>query len=211
MNLLPREETFFDLLLEHAKLALEASTLVANGSDATAVQPNTHNTAQKVRDLELKGDEALREIKRRLHKSFITPIDPEDIHQLSALIDEVLDHLDAAAYRIEAFGLERSYERIAEVARMVHRCAEAMYEAIETLQQGGVKNPDELTKRCEAINRRELETENRVRELIRDLFANEKDAIALMKQKEIYELLESVGDCCEEVADVLEAIAVKNS
>src|ERR1700678_167062 len=211
MHLLPRDETFFDLLVEQAKLALEASALVANSLGARAGEPDTHSSAQKVRDLELRGDEALREINRRLHRSFITPIDPEDIHQLSALIDEVLDHLDAAAYRIEAFGLERSYERIAEVARMAHGCAEAMFEAIETLQQTGVKNPDELTNRCEAINRRELETENRVRQLIRDLFANEKDAIALMKQKDIYELLESVGDCCEDVADVLEAIAVKNS
>jgi uncharacterized protein Yka (UPF0111/DUF47 family) len=211
MHLLPRDEKFFDLLVEHARIVLDASSLVANGSRSGPGQSDAHAMAEKVRELELKGDDALREINRRLHKSFITPIDPEDIHQLAALIDEVLDHLDAAAYRIEAFGIDGSSERVAEVARMVHGCAEAMFEAMESLQRDGVKNPDELTKRCEAINRRELELENRVRELVRDLFANEKDPIALMKQKDIYELLESAGDCCEYVADVLEAIAVKNS
>lgn len=211
MNLLPRDETFFDMLVEQARNVLDASILVADGLSSSPNQPDAHATAQKVRELELKGDEMLRAINRRLHKTFITPIDPEDIHQLSALIDEILDHLDAAAYRIEAFGFERSSERAAEVARLVRGCAEATFEAMETLQHMGVKNPDELTLRCETIQRRELETENRVRELVRDLFANEKDPIALMKQKEVYELLESAADCCENVADVLEAIAVKNS
>jgi uncharacterized protein len=119
--------------------------------------------------------------------------------------------LDSVAYRLEAFGLEDSHERMSALARMVHGCVEATLEALKVLQREGVKKPDELTKSCEEINRRELETEEQVRALIRDLFRTERDPIALIKQKEVYELLESTARCCEDVADVLEAIAVKNS
>jgi uncharacterized protein Yka (UPF0111/DUF47 family) len=84
-------------------------------------------------------------------------------------------------------------------------------QALETLNREGVKNPDELTRQCDGIQRRELEIEDRVREAVRHLFATEQNAIALIKQKEIYELFESAGDGCKNVADVLEAVAVKNS
>jgi uncharacterized protein Yka (UPF0111/DUF47 family) len=211
VQLLPRDEKFFDLLIEQARIAFNASSLLADGLGDGAVRRDSHATAQKVRDLERKGDQAVRQIYRRLHKTFITPIDPEDIHQLASRVDEITDHLDAVAYRFEAFELESSSERMTEIARMVQGCVAATLEAIETLGRDGMKKPDELTSRCEEINRREVETENRVREVIRNLFKTERDPIALMKQKEVYELLESTADCCENVADVLEAIAVKNS
>jgi hypothetical protein len=202
MELLPRDENFFDLLIEQAKTVFDASNLLAAEFCEGAGQPDSLGTAQKVRDLERKGKEAARQTYRRLHKTFITPIDPEDVHELASRIDEILDHLHWVAYRLEAFG---------DLARMVHGCVEATLEALKVLQREGVKKPDELTKSCEEINRRELETEERVRALIRDLFKTERDPIALIKQKEVYELFESTAHCCEDVADVLEAIAVKNS
>lgn len=211
MELLPRDEKFFDLLVAQGRIVFEASRLFADGMGDGAAQPDSDGTARKVRDLERKGDEALRQIYRRLHKTFITPIDPEDIHELATGIDEILDHLDAAAYRFEAYGIGCSAERMPEIARMVHECVAATLEALETLEREGVQKPDELTKRCEEINRRELATEERVREVVRDLFANERDPIVLIKRKEVYELLEATADCCENVATVLEGIAVKNS
>ncbi len=167
--------------------------------------------AQEVKGLECKGDEATRNICRRLYQTFITPIDPEDLHLLATLIDDILDRLDAVAYRFDAFGMDRIHERTAEIARMVDGCVTAVVEAVEFLHSDGVKKPEGLTKVCEEINRREFATERRVREVIRDLFATERDAIELIKQKEIYELLEATADRCEDVADVLESIAVKNS
>jgi uncharacterized protein Yka (UPF0111/DUF47 family) len=98
-----------------------------------------------------------------------------------------------------------------EIAKMVHGCVEVTLQALETLRSEGTKKPDALTERCEEVNRRELETEDRVRKAVRNLFANEHDAITLIKHKEIYELLESAAGCCKNVADALEAIAVKNS
>jgi uncharacterized protein len=211
MQLLPRETKFFELLVEQAKIAFEASHAFAEMMAEGRAPADSFGAAKKVRELERKGDEALRQIYRQLHKTFITPIDPEDIHQLAASIDEILDHLDSAAYRMDAYGIGKSAVYAPEIARMVHECVAATLRAVETLQREGVQKPDALTERCEEINRLELSVEERVRGVVRELFANERDPIALMKQKEVYELLESTADCCEHVATVLEAIAVKNS
>ncbi|MBV9768034.1 MAG: DUF47 family protein [Bryobacterales bacterium] len=210
MPLLPQDEKFFDLLVDQAKIVLDASRLIADGLQSSG-QPDFLGTAQKVRDLERKEEEAARQIYRRLHKTFITPIDPEDIHTLATEIDEILDHLDAAAYRCDAYRLEGKPDGMPEIARSVHECVRATVEALETLNREGVKKPDELTQQCDGIQRRELEIEDRVREAVRNLFAAEHDAIALIKQKEIYEFFESAADGCKNVADVLEAVAVKNS
>jgi uncharacterized protein Yka (UPF0111/DUF47 family) len=211
MRLLPRDEKFFDLLVEQTRIVLEASAVLSQGMAGNSARGNSRDIATRVRELERKGDEALHGIHRRLHKTFITPVDPEDIYQLSARIDDIIDHLDAVAYRFDAFELERSAQRMGEVALMVHGCIQSTVEALEALRSDGVEKSEELLKRCEEINQREVETENCVREAVRNLFRTERDPIALMKQKELYELLESTADCCENVADVLEAIAVKNS
>ncbi len=206
MHLLPRDEKFFDLLVDQAKIAGQASSILTS-----AMRSGFNGKAKQIRELEYKGDQALRNIYRRLHKTFITPIDPEDVHALASKIDEILDHLDAVAYRFDAYGLAGIPGNMPEIAGMVDACVQSTVQALELLQRDGVEKPEGLTALCEEINRREFETENRVRELIRDLFASEKDPIALIKKKEVYELLESTADCCENVADVLEAIAVKNS
>ena len=95
MRILPRDETFFDLLVSQAKNVLEASRLLESGLTGSAGKTEFSATAQQLRDLERKGDAQLRAILYRLHKTFITPIDPEDVHQLASRIDEILDHLDA--------------------------------------------------------------------------------------------------------------------
>lgn len=211
MRLLPRDEKFFELLTEQGKIVLDASSLMAKAMKTDGLPSDFHETAQKIRELERKGDSLLRNIYHKLHKTFITPIDAEDVHALASRIDEILDHLEAAAYRFEAYGLQRTPEGIPEIAQMVNGCVAMTVEALETLQRDGPENSQGLQAKCEQINKLELDTEERVRQAIRELFANERDAIALMKQKEIYELLESAADCCEDVADTLEAVAVKNS
>src|SRR5580704_2652589 len=174
MPLLPQDEKFFDLLVEQAKIVFDASRLIADGLRGNG-QPDYLGTSQKVRDLERKEEAAARQIYRRLHKTFITPIDPEDIHELATGIHEILDHLDAAAYRCDAYRLESQPEGMGEIARLIHECVRATVEALEILNREGVKKPDELTKQCEGINGRELEIEDRVRKAVRRLFANERD------------------------------------
>src|SRR6201999_1356906 len=98
MQLLPRDEKFFDLLIEQAHIVFSASKLLTGASGGPA-QADCRVTAQQIRDLERRGDEAARQIYRRLHQTFITPIDPEDIHQLAMRISEIVESLDAVAYR----------------------------------------------------------------------------------------------------------------
>jgi len=203
MRLLPRDEKFYDLLTGQAQIAVEASRLLAAGLGGGG--------AQKVRDLERKADQAFRQINTRLHRTFITPIDPEDIHQIASGIDEIIDHIEAAAFRLEAYCSDRPPERLADLARLLNGCVEATLGAMQTLERDGVQKPESLTSCCEEINRRESEMEDRVRDAVGELFRTERDPIALIKHKEVYELLESAADCCENVADALEGIAVKNS
>ena len=205
MQLLPRDEKFFDLLLNQARTVLEAAALLT-GSPGDAL-----GIAKRARDLERKGSQQRREIVHRLHKTFITPIDPEDIQLLASHIHDILDHLEAVTYRFNAYGLHQKPERIPEIARMVQGCVEAVITAIEGLGGEGIKKSDQLTASCEEVYRREIETEDRVREVVRDLFNGSPDPLLLIKQKEVYELLETAADCCQNVANVIEGIAVKNS
>lgn len=211
MELLPRDAKFFELLGEQAQLVREASNLLEKGVLGAAGGGDFAITAGQVRNLERKGREALSAINRRLHKTFITPIDPEDITYLSTMIDEVLNQLDAAAYRMDAFGLGKSTESLPEAAAMARDCVDAMCDAVEALGREDVWKSGELTEKCEEVNRRGLDSENRIREIVRKLFARERDAIALIKQKEVFEMLETTCDSCERVANILESIAIKNS
>jgi hypothetical protein len=211
VQLLPKDEKFYDLITNQAKIAREASAALLDGLKNNNGASGASEMAKSIRALEQKGDELFHTLNLRLHKTFITPVDPEDIHQLASLLDNVIDLLDSIAYRIDAFRLDNSSGTMREIAGLIHRCVEAVFAAMETLEQEGVKKPEKLSRNCEEINRLESEAENRIREVIRDLLANERDPITLIKQKEIYELLESAGDACENVADMLEAIAVKNS
>lgn len=115
---------------DHARIVLDASGTLANCLKNVG---QATETARQVRDLEHRGDAALRKICRLLHRSFITPSDSEDIHHIASLSDEILDHLDAVAYRIEAYEIARSRQQISEVSSMVHECVQAEYSALETL------------------------------------------------------------------------------
>ena len=211
MSLLPHDEKFYDLLTKQAKIAAEASSILAKAGSSGEADSGFGLAAEQIRTLEQKGDDLLHDIDRRLHKTFITPLDPEDIHALASHIDEVLDHLDGTAYRLDAFGFDKPPAKLADLTRMVDSCVRKVAQAFEFLEKEGVKKPDELTQQCDEINRLESETETQVRQAIRDLSASEKDAISLIKQKEIYEFLERTADLCEDLADILAAVAVKNS
>ena len=203
MQFLPHDEKFFDLLVEQGRLVLRASNLLASELGSTNGKPDWHEMARKVRDLECQGDQATRNIYHRLHKTFITPVDPEDLHRLATLIDDILDQLDAVAYRFDAFGMDRIHERAAEIARMVDGCVAGVFGALEFLRKEGVKKPDESdapVRRDQPAGVRDGEPGARGGHAT--CLRARTDPIALIKQKEIYELLEPTADCCENVADV---------
>jgi predicted phosphate transport protein (TIGR00153 family) len=204
MRLLPREEKFFALFTKQVKIIEEAAKLLYDGVKSG----NSHiaTAASQIQELEHKGDEIIHDIFKRLNQTFITPLDPEDIHSLSSHLDDVLDGIEDAAHRIVSYRLEPIPPVVLKLAGIVYDMAKALSKAIEALNTSKL-----ILEHCIEINRLEDEADGVVRQAISDLFSNVTDPILLIKQKEIIEFLEYTTDRCEDVADVLQGVAVKNS
>jgi uncharacterized protein len=204
MRLLPREEKFYHLFTKQVVIISEASRLLVEAIRSGNSQ--LRHAAAQIADLEHQGDELIHEIFTRLNQTFITPIDPEDIHNLSAKLDDVLDGIEETVHRLVAYHIEPIPPAMVALAEVVAGCAAAMTEAFSALEQNGSIMPH-----CIEVNRLENEGDRLGRQAIADLFEREKDPIVIIKQKECYEILESTIDSCEDVADVLQNVVVKNS
>jgi len=204
MKLMPRDEKFFSLFLSQVELICEAARLLLDGVKAGPSRLAT--TATEIRSLEHQGDEVIHEIFTKLNQTFITPLDPEDIHSLSTALDDVLDGIEDAAHRMVAYRLDPITGTVVELAEVIYSCSRVLQKAMEALDS---KKP--VLEHCIEINRLENEADILVRSAVASLFDNEKDAIQLIKLKEIYEFLEDTTDHCEDVADVLQNVVVKNS
>jgi uncharacterized protein len=204
MRLLPREEKFFNYFLSQAKIASEAAAILLEG----VRRGNTYlaEAASKIARLEQRGDEIIHEIFTKLNQTFITPIDPEDIHSISSHLDDVLDGIEDAAHRMVAYRVEPIPPGVVQMCEIVHACAKSLESAFDAL------NSDKpLLEHCIEVNSLEDSADRLGRAAIAELFQKEKDPIALIKLKEIYEYLEATTDCCEDVTDVLQSVVVKNS
>ncbi len=204
MRLLPRQEKFFTSFLSQVRLIVEASSVLLDA----VKQGNSHlaRAAVRIQQLEHEGDEIIHDIFTRLNQTFITPLDPEDIHSLSSRLDDVLDGIEDAAYRMVAYRLEPIPPTVVELCQVVHDCAKSLEAAFEALNKD-----QKLLEHCIEVNRLEDYADQLVRRSLAELFEKETDPIALIKQKEIYEFLEDTTDRAEDVADVLQNVTVKNS
>jgi len=204
MRFLPREEKFYHLLQKQVGLIAEASGLLLEGmrmGDARLA-----GAATSINVLENRGDEVIHEIFTRLNQTFITPIDPEDIHNVSSSLDDVLDGIEDTSHRIVSYRIQPIPPTMITLAELVAACAANLQKAIEALEKNGPILPH-----CIEINRIENEADRIGRSAVADLFDKETDPIRLIKLKEIYEFLEATIDSCEDVADVLQNVVVKNS
>lgn len=204
MRLLPREEKFFKYFLRQVQLCSEAARLLASGvrnGDAALA-----DAAAKIVLIEEAGDEVIHEVHTLLNSTFITPLDPEDIHSLASHLDDVLDGIEETAHRTAAYNIGAIPPRVIEVCDIIVNCCEALQKAFAALADG-----KQLLEHCIEINRQEGLADRVVRQAIADLFQHEKDPIQLLRLKEVYEVLEKTTDFCEDVADVLQGVVVKNS
>jgi predicted phosphate transport protein (TIGR00153 family) len=204
MRLFPREEKFYEFFLTQAKIILDASRLLLEG--AQAGNSSLASAAAKIKTMEQRGDEVIHEIYTRLNQTFITPLDPEDIHSLSSHLDDVLDGVEDAAYRMVAYRVEPIPHMVVEVCKIVYSCAQALEGAFQALSANKPVLPY-----CIEVNRLEEVADQLVRDAVSELFRSETDPITLLKLKEIYEFLEQTTDNCEDVADALQNVAVKHS
>ena len=204
MNLLPKDDKFLFLFERHGQILCRASRLLVSGlSDGYDGVCRIHGDMGAIED---EGDKVVHSIFAHMRSTFITPFDPEDIQSLATSLDNVLDHIDDVTFRIVAYRLKPIPSAVTTLAEIVARCCTILTDALGALH---ARKP--VLNYCIEINRLENEADKVERNLIAELFANEKDPIELIRKKEIYELLEATTDRCEDVADVIQNVAVKNN
>ena len=205
--LLPKEASFFVYFRELAALIVEAALEFQRLLAAPRSERATH--CQKIKQLEHSADEVTHKTMTRLHATFITPLEREDIHQLVKRLDDIIDFLDAAAQRIELYDVGDIPEPMVKMAAINSASAEKVKGAMAMLSDLGKANG--LLDACVDINRLENEADAILRSAVAGLFKHEVDVRQLIKLKEIYELLETVSDRCEDVANVIESIVIEHS
>lgn len=204
MKLLPRDEKFFQYFQQQVKLICQAADLLVEG--ATAGNAHLANAAHQIHALEEQADGVLHEIYTRLNSTFITPIDPEDIQSLSSHLDDVIDGIEDSVQRMLDYQIDPIPATVVELCCIVQSCCLILQKAFDALAQ----NKPFIEHSIE-INRLEEAADQLGRAAVKDLFDKEKDPIRIMKLKEIHEFLEQTTDYCEDVADALQNVQVKNS
>ena len=202
-GLIPREEAFFELFKNAAHNMIEGSRLLKEMMDH--YQPSGEQ-AKRIKEVEHVGDGITHDIARRLNQTFITPIDREDIHDLASALDDILDVTEAIADRFVLYKVTKPTERAVKLADLLYQASVAVGAAVDRL---GFAHPD--IKECSVqVNSLENEADRISRDAISELFDKETDPMAVIKWKEIYEGFETGTDRCEDVANILERIALKH-
>jgi uncharacterized protein Yka (UPF0111/DUF47 family) len=209
MQLLPRDVKFYDQLLGQASVAVRAANLLRGVADASG--DSVRDVASQLKQLEVGADELKHEVFRRIHKTFITPIDPEDIQAIASALDLVVDSIEAIGYRLCAYGFRTLPPRMGQLAETIYECTTALNGIFETLNEKGLEEQESLIEQCIKVHEVENRSQTLARESVAEVFATETDPIELIKLKDIYEYFEKAGDRCEDVADLIENVLAKAS
>ena len=205
INFMPKEVKFFDYLNLQGENMVKASgyfkSILKNGLMDEA-------SARKIHDLEHEGDTLTHEITDMLNRTFITPIDREDIYALANQIDDVVDMLNAMAGRMKLYKLDPADEYFSQFIDLIDQSAVALSNAIKHMHDA--KRARRVLDHCIEVNRLENVGDQVREKAISRLFETEKDPIMVIKWKEIYEVAEGTMDKCEHVAKVIESILVKH-
>ncbi len=202
-NLIPREEAFFELFRKAAHNMIEGCQAL---KDMMENFQNPVEQARRIKDLEHVGDGITHDIVRRLNQTFITPLDREDIHGLASAMDDILDLVEAVADRFVVFKVSKPTDTAVKLANILYQSAVAIGCAVDRLEQFHA----DINECCVRVNSLENEADRITRDAISTLFEQEKDPIAVIKWKEIYENFEEGTDRCEDVANILERITLKH-
>jgi len=206
--LLPREEHFFDLLEKGAHCAAEAGKLLEQCCSAHSTEARQEFVV-KLRDVEHQADKVIMEVYEALNKTFVTPLDRSDIYALATELENVVDRINATASQSYVHAMEDLPGGAEELAKCIRQATEEMHGAVALLRH--LRELHEITKRCEGIHKLEHDGDMVFRGRIADMFKNEKDAIRLIKHKEFLEGMEYTLDVCDDVANALENVVIKNA
>jgi len=201
-SLAPREERFFDMFNVSVDVMLKG---VALFNDMMMNYTDAEEKAKKIKEVELEGDQNTHRLVEALNRSFVTPIDRDDIYQLNSGLDDILDYAEALASRMTLFKIKEPTPEMREFSDLLLKATEQIAQAVHSL-----RHLDHLMSFCKEVKRLENLGDDLSRKAISDLFENGKDPIELIKLKELYGRLEGAMDKCEDVANIIETIVVKN-
>ncbi len=205
-RLMPREGNFFELFNAHAERIVEGSReLVAMITTFQDIEKH----AQYIDTAERAADKITHETITLLHKTFITPFDREQIHQLITAMDDILDLMQDVAESIVLYDIRKITPESKQLAEICQMCCERVRAAVGLLKN--VKDAEAILKTCQEIDRLESDADRVMRSAMSKLFRDEADVKQLIKLRTIYELLETITDRCEDVANLIEGIVLENS
>lgn len=203
---MPSEGKFFELFIQHADLcvkgAKEMVAVMANFDDL-------ENRVHAIESIEKQADKVTHSTLELLHKTFITPLDRDDIHQLITRMDDILDLLEDAAQTISLYDIKAVTPEAKRLAELCLASTEKVKDAVGLLHN--MDNSHQILSLCEEIDRLESDADHVMRAAMSKLFRDEPDVRNLIKLKAIYEILETVTDRCEDVANIIEGIIVENA
>lgn len=202
-RLIPRDEAFFESFVTMATEIRFAATLF---QEMVAPDEPLWDRAARINDIEHRCDALTRDVLLRLHRTFVTPIDREDIHALALALDDVADAIDDCAKLMQLYRLDSVRPGVRELARILHDQTHQVERAMEALRDKGA-----VSASTAEIDRLEHEGDVVYQDAIVKLFDNEKDPIQVIKWKELYGHLEAATDRCEDIGNVLDGITVKHA
>ena len=211
-KLLPREGNFFEMFNQHAERIVEAarafSQMVANYNDPHLREKYNSD----VDNAERAADRVTHEVTKTLHQTFITPLDREHIHGLINTMDDVVDLIQDSAEAMALYDIRQMTEEMTRLADLSLKCCERVRDAVKLLNQIADQSVAEAAlKTCQEIDRLESDADRVLRAAMSKLFREEQDVRELIKLKGVYELMETITDKCEDVANTIEGIVLENS
>ncbi len=206
--LIPKDRIFFPLL-EKASLNLVTISKALYDALTTSSPEKRAELIREIERIEHEGDKVTHEIMHQLSATFITPFDREDIHELTSAIDDILDHIHGSAKRIEIYKVTNISPAMIKLAELIQQAADELYKAIHELRD--LKNTNTIREASIKINSIENHADDVFDNAVAKLFEEEKNAIELIKIKEVLQNLETATDKCEDAANVLSSILVKHS
>jgi hypothetical protein len=201
-RLTPQKREFFILFVQASANARDIARVLVELLEGW---PESRGRLGDIRELESEGDRLTHEVINLLNRTFVTPFDRGDMYRLASAIDDVCDHIDEAADNIDAYEVREIPDAALRQAETIHRATAQLHEAVELLE-GFKDSQQQLT----ALRELEDEGDRLEREAVAELFRSGVDPLTIIRWKDIHDQLEEAVDACENAADVLEAILVKN-
>jgi predicted phosphate transport protein (TIGR00153 family) len=202
----PKDFNFFKLFEKQVSCAVDAARFF---KEVVSMNSVNEDTLSKMGAIEHQADEVAHTIIEQLNKTFITPIDREDIHALTTRLDDVVDMLNTIVSRMRIYNITGVDKNLVEFAGVIEESVQAMAQAIGGLRN--IKNVKVVFDACVEVNRLENVGDSMRDRMLMELFENRKDPIAVIKWKDIYQDAETVLDVCEDVANIVESIMVKQA